>query len=184
MTENTTLVDRWLTRLKNNPFIAVIILAGICISALSVFWDSLPRDWRDWLSSHIPGQERNSLPSTPESGWVFAGYVDKGNELQWASEPRLRLMKPSGGNDRPHIFRVGDIVRPLKSIPQVIADYRTHGTQNQLIPPWRIVEEIQKSEDFTGRHYGPDADLEVMDVTVSQLPDHDFAVWLRVSPTN
>ena len=183
MTESDmTLVDRILRRLKNNPLVAGIIVFGIIVSASGAFWDRLPRPWRDWLVDQRPGPEVAPRPNYPENGWVFAGYVDKDDPQQWSSEQRVVLTRRSAGRDRPDIIRAGDVVRPLRPIPQVIADYRARGAEHQLVSPVEIVEVIHKAEDFTGLIYTPDTELEVMDVSVSQLPGRDYAVWLRVAP--
>jgi len=177
-----TLVDRLLRRLKNNPLIALLIVLGITVSATGAAWNNLPRSWRDWIGDHSATRQPVAAPLYPENGWVFAGYVDASDQFRWSSEQRIKIMRPSNGGERPHIIRVGDVVQPLRPIPQVIVDFHTHGTQNQLTPPWQITEIIRKSEDFTGRTYAPDEQLEVMDVSVSQLPGQDYAVWLRVNP--
>jgi len=177
-----TLTDRWLRRLKNNPVIAAIIVVGVCVAAVLTFWREIPREWRDWISDWFVS--RDASDPQPDMGWVFAGYADHSNELRWASPARVRLVAPSGGADRPHIFRTGDVVQPLEPVHQVIADYRTAGTLHQMEPPWMITEEIRKSEDWTGRVYDPATRLEVLDVSVSQIPDHDWAVWIRVRPVD
>ncbi|RYE37945.1 MAG: hypothetical protein EOP21_13065 [Hyphomicrobiales bacterium] len=176
-----TLTDRWLTRLKNNPIVAVLIISGISLAAVFSFWGQLPPGVREWAGGRLAPSSEES--SAPEMGWVFAGYADKANELVWASPARIRLVNASGGSDRPHMFRVGDVVQPIEPVHQVIANYRTAGTLHQMTPPWEITEVIRTKEDWTGRIYGTDIQLEVLDVTVSQLPDSDWAIWLRVKPT-
>ena len=179
MTEET-LTDGWLKRLKNNPIIAVLIIAGVGLAAIFSFWNQLPRGLRDWVSDHISSS--SGQVESPNMGWVFAGYADKDNELRWASPARIRLSQQSGGADRPHIFRVGDIVQPIEQVHQVIADFRTAGLLHQMESPVYITEEIRKKEDWTGRVYDVGTDLEVLDVSVSQVPGLDWAVWLRVTP--
>jgi hypothetical protein len=176
----STLTDRWLRRMKNNPFVAGIIILGISLAAIFTFWNQLPRPLRDWVGDHFVS--RNPSDALPDMGWVFAGYADNQNELRWASPARVRLVEQSGGAGRPHIFRTGDIVQPLEPVHQVIADYRTAGVLHQLDAPWTVTEEIRKREDWTGRVYDIDTRLEVLDVSVSQIPDHDWAVWIRVKP--
>ncbi|SRR5260221_14377649 len=182
--QQDTLVDRLLRRLKNNPVIAILIICGITLSGASAFWERLPRSWRDWTQEHLPTRHDAARPNLPENGWVFAGYLDKGNLSVWSTDERVRIVRVSKAVDRPYPIRIGDVVRPLRPLPQVIVDYRTLGTQNQLTAPWKLTEVIRKSEDFTGKLLTPDTDYEVLDVAVSQLPDHDYAVWLRVAPSS
>ena len=177
---NATLLDQWIRKGKNNPLIAGLILILTAILFVLPFWDRLPRSFRDWFSTAIPVLHSGTV-LFPDTGWVFAGYVDRADELTWASDQRVTLIKPSAAGQREHVFRNGDIIQPLKPVPQVIVDYRTRNTQNQLTPPWQVTEVIRKADDFTGQVYGTETRLEVMDVSVSQLPDQDFAVWLRVS---
>lgn len=181
MTDHT-LTDRWLRRLKNNPVVAALIVIGISVAAILSFWDHLPTGLRDWVGDMFHSRPE-STQTQPSMGWVFAGYADKNNELRWASPARIRLVHASGAGDHPHMFRAGDVVQPLQPVPQVIADYRTAGTLHQMDAPWTITEVIRKSEDWTGRTYPAGKDLEVLDVSVSQLPDADWAVWLRVAPS-
>lgn len=175
-----TLTDRWLRRLKNNPVVASAIVIGISVAGVFTFWSQVPREVRDWFADRLPSQGETA--GIPAMGWVFAGYTDQNNEFRWASPARVKLIQASGATDREHIFRTGDVVRPLEPVQQVIADYRTAGTLHQMKPPWMVTEEIRKKEDWTGRIYDTSMDLEVLDVSVSQYPDHDFAVWLRVQP--
>ena len=183
MKSSGTLADRIMMRLKNNPIFAGIVVFGLITSGIGAFWTSLPLSWRDWIVNNTSSPGHGPATDGPEIGWVFAGYVDKDNPKNWATDQRVELVRQSRAVDRPAIIRTGDIVRPIRLVPLVIADYRVHGTKNQLVPPWKIVEEIRKADDFTGRQYGNEDELEVRDVSVSQLPGHDFAVWLRVSPT-
>jgi hypothetical protein len=175
-----TLTDRWLRRLKNNPVVAAAIVLGVTLAGLFTFWSQVPREVRDWFGDRLPS--KGETVEAPAMGWAFAGYVDRNDEFRWASPARVRLVEASGATDREHIFRVGDVVRPLEPVHQVIADYRTAGTLHQMEAPWMVTEEIRKKEDWTGRVYDTRTDLEVLDVSVSQYPGLDFAVWLRVQP--
>ncbi|PTS73657.1 hypothetical protein DBR17_18045 [Sphingomonas sp. HMWF008] len=180
MTEQReTRTDRLIGQLKDNPVVAASIVAGLAISAIASFWTGLPQSLRDTVVGVFVTRPKVSYP---EGGWVFAGYADKDDHLSWATEQRVALVRPSRGRDRPLIFRVGDIVQPRRPVPQVIADYRTKGTTEQLTAPWQVKEVIHKADDYTGRIYTPSEQLEVMDVTESQIPGQDYAVWLRVAP--
>jgi hypothetical protein len=114
---------------------------------------------------------------------VFAGYLDKANPSVWstAEGPRLRIERASAALERPYPFREGDIVRPFRDLPQVIADYRTLGVLHQMDAPWTVTEVIRKSEDYTGGILSPLELYSVMDVAVSASEGRDAAVWLRVS---
>ena len=175
-----TLTDRWLNRLKNSPIIAALIVAGVSLAAIFTFWNQVPRSIRDWVGDRL--HLRSETSTAPEMGWVFAGYTDSTDEFRWSSPARVRLVSASGGNNRPHIFRAGDVVQPIEPVSQVIADYRTAGVLHQMEPPWTITEVIRKQEDWTGRVYDTQTRLEVLDVSISQIPDSDWAVWIRVRP--
>lgn len=176
-----TRVDQIWRAIKNNRLAAVVIVGATVVVAVRETYTALPDSIREFAERRLAGEAGNARH--PQTGWVFVGYLDKDNPTQWAEAegPRVKLEKVSPGIDRPHPFREGDIVRPFRDLPQVIADYRTKGTMHQFAPPWHVTEVIRKSEDYTGALISPKETYSVMEVSVSALSGHDAAVWLRVT---
>lgn len=171
-----TLVDRWLRRLKNSPVVAVLIVAGVVVSAVAAFWQGLPASWKDSVSASA------ARPSAgPDNGWLFAGYLDPATERLWASPPHVRVVRPSGAPDRSYPIRIGDVVTPTSPRRQVIVGFQSSGTEHVLTPPVELREVIQ-AEDYTGRVLRPGEQFEVADVEVSRIPGGDPSVWLRLVP--
>lgn len=119
----------------------------------------------------------------PDNGWVWAGYLDRSNHTRWATGPFVSVVQRSEAISRQYPIRVGDLVKPIHDLKQVIVGYQDQGERNVLAPPPSLVSIIDPERDYTGRVWMPENVLLVMDVQVwSAAQDSDPVVWLRVIP--
>lgn len=175
-----TLVDVLLQRLKNNPIAATIIVAAMAVGAAGTFYKALPDDWKPCLRCLV--ENGDPYRGLPENGWIHAGYLDKEDIRIWSQGPNVEIIKMSGSPTRPYPIRIGDIVRPLAPLPQVIVGYSTTGSLNVLTAPPELVSEINPKRDYTGRRLRTTGTYMVHDVSLANYPGHDYVVWLRVTP--
>jgi len=68
----TTLVDRWLDRLKNTRPVALAIVVGAIIVGVATVWNALPQFIKDDTAHWV-----HPSPSLPgDTGWIFVGYYN------------------------------------------------------------------------------------------------------------
>jgi len=174
-----TLVDQWLRWLKNTPITAAIIVAAISIGATGTLWKSLPDEWK--CLSCLLG-DSDAYAGLPNNGWVYVGYLQKNDVKHWAQPSKVDIVTMSDAPDRDYPIRAGDIVRPKMALPQVIVGYADTEIENTLIAPPILTGEINPKRDYTGRMLNQKAHYLVNEVYVAGFPDHDFVVWLRLTP--
>ena len=72
--DDAPLADRWLKALKNNPFVATLIVVGVCITGAVTFYKTLPDKVQEAFVGLLPFSETKA-----SNGWAWAGYLDKDN---------------------------------------------------------------------------------------------------------
>ncbi|TBD89784.1 hypothetical protein [Rhizobium ruizarguesonis] len=177
--DKDTRVDLWLRWLKNNPITSVIIVAAISIGAAGSFYKSLPDEWKCVKCLIWPSTKYVGLPN---NGWVYVGYLQKGDVKHWAQPSKVDIVTMSDAPDRNYPIRAGDIVRPKMPLPQVIIGFADTKEENVLRPPPELVGVIDPKKDYTGRILDTKTSYLVNDVSVAAFPDHDAVMWLRLTP--
>ena len=173
--DDMPLADRWLKALKNNPFIAALLVVGVCITGAVTFYKALPDQVQAALISLLPfGDTKTS------NGWAWAGTLDKDNVQTWAIGPFVTIIRMSDAAGRGNPLKSGDVVTPKMDIPQTIIDFKTRKNDNVLIAPTRLRTVIHPDSDYTGMKFKAGQKYTVVDVVVASVPDSNPVVWLRL----
>lgn len=177
MPAKESLADRWLRAIKNNPIIAAVIVAAGIIGSTASFYSALPASWVKYIAIIL----HLDLDQRPTNGWAFVGYLDQNDLNSFATPVKIEMVTASPAT-RQFPFRIGDVIRALSDMPQVIVDHRDHGTANVLIEPPRLRNEIIPASDYTGLKFQKGQEYEIADVKVAAYPMQDAAMWVRLVP--
>jgi len=159
--QEETLVEKGLNIIRNNPVAAVVIVVSVILIGASTVYKALPDSMQNYIPSLL-------FPKPPASnGWAFVGMLDKADDNRWVSGPKIEMVRQSGASDREYPFRIGDQVRVIRAMPQVIIDYRDKQKQNVLVKPTSVRGAINPDADYTGSVYTFGAEYGVMDIDVN-----------------
>lgn len=170
-----TLVDRHMEWLKNQPVIAVIVIATLILGGAAQFTDSVSK-----ITSVIPGFSRPavSLPPIPgDSGWVLLGDLDS-KGAKYLRGPFYDVEK-SNYPDKALTPRKGELVRLTAVRNVIIAGYKGTGLEGQFTAPWTL--NVLSDADYTGVKLPKGAIVEVRDVSLGSYLDQPIVVWVRVA---
>lgn len=171
-----TLVDKYVTKLKNHPVIAVVVVVGMAIGGVAQFTDALSKvvvipPW----SAH-PAKDRPVIPG--DSGWLLVGDLDP-SAVSYVRGPFYKTEKSSYPTTSV-VPRKGELLRLLAERNVIIAGYKTNGLARQFMPPWQL--NILSDVDYTGVKLPKDSVGEVRDVSLGSFPSQPVVVWVRVAP--
>lgn len=172
--DDTTLVDRWTRRLKNNPVVAAIIMVAVALGAIGSFYKEFPSSWTAGIVALF-----DRTPRATE-GWADAGTLDPSDHHRW-SRVYVEIDEQSGGSARPYPVRAGDVIKPRIDIPEWIVGYAERGTQDVLIAP-KLENYKAPAKNTTGAKYAAGVKYEVVEVSVMPVLGQDDVVWLRLIP--
>jgi hypothetical protein len=173
-TDNTR-VDRWIRWLKDNQYIAPLILLGICLIAISGAVNVLPASIRDQIATIFTLNKVNS-------GWIFLGYQNANSRVYWDEGPYAQLV----GNtidDPTSPFRAGNIITLNHDREIIIINYRKEGAKDLFTAPSSVHGKLLES-DHTGSVVKAGTELLVRDVWIGHFPGADYAVWVRITPAS
>ena len=100
-----TLTDRWIRRLKNNPVVAFVVVAGFCMAAIFAFWNQLPPELRSraggWFSDVTRTAQNPSRSSdTANSGADDVRGSAEGARQNTESAPSEQQLSTTGSAAR------------------------------------------------------------------------------------
>jgi hypothetical protein len=72
-TKKTDLSDRWLSKLRNHPLIAAIIVAGVGITYLSGLWGAVPDRLREAVLAQLPHDDTSGVLTSGFDNSFFNG---------------------------------------------------------------------------------------------------------------
>jgi hypothetical protein len=171
-----TLVERYITRLKNHRLVAILLIAVAVVGGIGQFTDAVSK-----IANTIPGLLRSSreLPALPgDSGWLLLGDLDPKGE-RYIRGPLYQVEKSS----YPGTFltpRKGERLRLLAERNVVIAGYKATGIEKLLVAPWTL--NVLSDADYTGIKLLKDSIVEVRDVSLASFPGEPLVVWVRIGP--
>ena len=170
-----TLVQRWKTRLENNPIVAVLIIAVAVVTAVAGVYNLVPAELK----------QRWGLESTPapaSEAWAIAGSVVRGNPQLW-SRANVDIVERSAASDRKFLVREGDIIEPRVKLDAWIVDFKTSG-KSKL---WRLPSSATieaPTENQTGASFAAHGQFDVLSVTLATSRGPDDILWVRLKPHN
>ena len=170
-----TQVDKYLTRIKNHPLLAIIIVGAITIGGIAQFTDAISKLVRlvPWSLSTV------TLPVMPgDSGWILVGDLDPNAEF-YVRGPLYEDEK-SSYSETSIVPRKGELIRLLAERNLIIAGYKTDGVNKLFMPPWQL--NILSEADYTGIRLHKDSVIEIRDVSLGSFPGQPIVVWVRVAP--
>jgi hypothetical protein len=173
--KSTTLVDRYMERLKNQPAIAVVVITAMILAWAAQFTDSLSK-----ITNIFSGVFHPAVPLAPipgDSGWVLLGDLDpKG--AKYVRGPFYEVEK-SNYPDHALTPRKGELVRLTAERNVIIANYKIAGLAGQFTAPWTL--NSLSEADYTGVKIPKGGIVEVRDVSLGSYPDQPIVVWVRVA---
>ena len=174
--KSKTLADRYIERLKNHPFIAVLVVSTMALAGVAQFTDAITKIAGNFSSVFRP---LVSLPVIPgDSGWLLLGDLDPGGE-RYVRGPFYSIEK-SNYPDKTLTPRKGELVRLLSERNVIIAGYKTAGLANQFVAPWTL--NVLSDADYTGVKLPKGSVVEVRDIGLGSYPNQPIVVWVRVAP--
>jgi len=170
-----TRVDRAIRWLKNNPIVAPVIIAGICLTAIGATLNSIPEPLKNYVFSVFSFNKVNS-------GWVFLGYLNSNDMVYWDEGPYATLVGTSPP-DPTRPFRPGNVIVLNHDRELIIVNFKDEGTKEFYSAPGSVHAKLHAS-DHTGSIVKAGTELLVRDVWIGHFPGADYVVWARVTPTN
>ncbi len=171
------LSDRILLRLKNNRFIAILIVASVAVMGFASTLESVQKITALVIASERDGAVPVVLPKN--TGWVFLGYFSK--DLNAYTKGPLYTVVKSAYPDKTLQPRVNDWIKLTEQRRVIIADFATKGLTLQYDPPWK--KNVLTDDDDTGLKLSKGSVVEVRDISLGAYSGRDSAVWARVGAT-
>lgn len=172
--EAKDLPSQWLTKLRNIPVVAALIVVAAIVTAASGFWVALPEGLKKAVSAYIDHPVK--LPG--ETGWIFVGYFLQ-EDRSFIEGPYVAIMS-SNSRGRTRFVEIGDIVRIIKSPRRVyMVNFKSQGAAKKFVSP--IERGVISDDDQTSVTLPIGAELIVRDVSEGAWPGNPrAAIWARI----
>ncbi len=194
----STLFDRYVSRLKNHPIIAIVVVAAMIIVGIAQFTDAVSKIV---AALSLSVNSTKDLPTIPgDSGWLLVGELyptyaksDEGpffNEYGWLAvdpDPKdvyvrgpFYKTENSSYPKKSVVPRRGELIRLIADRNVIIAGYKTNGLAQQLMPPWKL--NVLSDADYTGVKLPKGVVVEVREVSLAaNFSKQPTVVWVRVA---